>query len=297
MPRGNRGNRSAAWLVAAIGIALASYAINFGLSEQRRYTQEANQSATEYAAYTADQVKGTCLSVAKPEQPQCMENAKAEGELKRRDNRREYDDLVAQQKSALWTGIMGFAAITGMILSVVGVYLVYATFDETRKANEISKSVAEAAAKDAKSSRDALVLAERAVMKVVRAAVKMGERKNSLDVSLIIENTGRSNAHRFRIDYNIGSEAVFPERLPFNANYGAFCQPDTTSTLQTIHVRVPSDFPRYMMGMLTYATVHDANFKSFFCLWIGGRPGPDDEGREAYLFFEPLPCKGLPHNT
>ena len=56
-----------------------------------------------------------------------------------RDKQREYEDLVSQRKSALWAMIMGVAALAGMALSVVGVVLVWTTFNETRRANEIAK--------------------------------------------------------------------------------------------------------------------------------------------------------------
>ncbi|MGF7171522.1 hypothetical protein FHS91_003222 [Sphingobium xanthum] len=57
----------------------------------------------------------------------------------RRANERDEQDLVAQKRSALWAYIMGAAAVIGMCLSVVGVYLVYTTFQATREANKIGQ--------------------------------------------------------------------------------------------------------------------------------------------------------------
>jgi hypothetical protein len=60
-----------------------------------------------------------------------------------RDKEREYrynqNDLAAQRKSALWAHIMGLAAVVGMALSALGVWLVKTTFDEARKSNDIAR--------------------------------------------------------------------------------------------------------------------------------------------------------------
>lgn len=50
------------------------------------------------------------------------------------------EDLKAQRQMALWTRLMGAAAIVGIAISVVGIGLVYTTFAETRKANEIARA-------------------------------------------------------------------------------------------------------------------------------------------------------------
>src|SRR5687768_9206983 len=119
------------WIIGLTGIGMAISGVGFGLVEQRRYVEEANQAASEYARHTADKANESCSICTVREKHECLANAKHEYELKRSDKRREYDDLVAQQQSALWTGVMGVAAVAGMILSVAGIYLVYATFRET----------------------------------------------------------------------------------------------------------------------------------------------------------------------
>jgi hypothetical protein len=109
--------------------------------------QIADNAAAEYSRHTAYQEKKACRGVVTAQLSQCRADAKAEYSQKRADNRREYDDLVAQQTSALWTGIMGIAALTGMVLSVIGVGLVWTTFEATRKANKIAMDTFELASR------------------------------------------------------------------------------------------------------------------------------------------------------
>ena len=53
-------------------------------------------------------------------------------------NEREIRDLQAQENSAYWAGAMFWATLGALVLSVIGVGLVWTTFRETRKANEIA---------------------------------------------------------------------------------------------------------------------------------------------------------------
>jgi hypothetical protein len=55
------------------------------------------------------------------------------------ENNRNAEDLSAQKLSAWWSQVMAVAALIGMGLSAVGVWLVKTTFDEARKANQISQ--------------------------------------------------------------------------------------------------------------------------------------------------------------
>ena len=82
-----------------------------------------------YPAYDA------CLRSTDPEKTNCI----AEAHEAYRVNQRNERDLVAQETTAGWTLVMSTAAIFGIILSVVGVALVWGTFRETRRTNEIAR--------------------------------------------------------------------------------------------------------------------------------------------------------------
>lgn len=131
-------------LIAGMPIALALGIIGFavfgGLSEQSEYERRFYQSSQRYTADTYSPAYYSCLRLAGQSMTNCVAKANEEW----RENERKEQDLVAQQTTAIWTFLMGVAAIVGVTLSALGVYLVWTTFNETRKANEISKSQARA---------------------------------------------------------------------------------------------------------------------------------------------------------
>jgi hypothetical protein len=65
------------------------------------------------------------------------QNAKSDPYEKER-NEREILDLQAQEKSAYWAEAMFWATTAALILSLIGIGLVWTTFKETRKSNDIA---------------------------------------------------------------------------------------------------------------------------------------------------------------
>lgn len=92
--------------------------IGFGLLQQERYRQEADHRASNYASYAAEQIRQRCGTLPATQKPQCFHDGQTEYNLQTNDNQREYADLVAQETSAL----------LGMLLSAIGVLLVWATY-------------------------------------------------------------------------------------------------------------------------------------------------------------------------
>lgn len=133
----NRGDHTKIRLVAGIIVAtlIAVAVISCGLWQSTEYEREANGHAREYAAYTDKKIRQSCLSLPPVYQQDCTAQARHE----QRNYERNERDLVAQRQSALWTLIMGAAAVMGMGLSVIGVILVWITFRETQGANKISE--------------------------------------------------------------------------------------------------------------------------------------------------------------
>jgi len=102
------------------------------------------------------------------------------------------EDLKAQREMAKWTERMGQAAITGVFLSLVGIWLIWRTWDATREA--------------AKSSRDtfqAYIAKERGHLKLDRAFITWSG--NALDptsgATFQVENVGLSSCTITRIAY------------------------------------------------------------------------------------------------
>lgn len=119
-----------------VGLGTVGGGICYGLFEQIAYSDRAYDSSAHYAEYASDRVTQACLKSddGAKEKANCLHQAASEHRIAARDKQREYEDLIAQQKSALWTMIMGIAALIGMAFSVVGIVLVWTTFRETRRA-------------------------------------------------------------------------------------------------------------------------------------------------------------------
>jgi hypothetical protein len=127
------------WLsiIKAAGLSLllfAVYALFSTLSwHSTSLENEAAQRAKIHGQNAENRIERVCYSpLAKPD---CVDEARQA----QRENEREEQDLAAQKVTAWWTKVMGLAALIGMALSAVGVWLVKTTFDETRRNNEISK--------------------------------------------------------------------------------------------------------------------------------------------------------------
>ena len=95
--------------------------------------KEAAQRTEIHRQNAEDRIVRVCAS--DPFKIKCIYEARQT----QRENEREEQDLAAQKVTAWWTKIMGIAALIGMALSAVGVFLVWTTFNETRKANSIAK--------------------------------------------------------------------------------------------------------------------------------------------------------------
>lgn len=145
MHDGNRGDHTKAGLIAGLIVALLFCVvwIGYGLSESAKYERHAYNQNREYAEYTGDKVAQTCVGISAVEKVKCLDEAFE----KQREHEANQQDLVAQRQSALWAFIMGAAAVIGMGLSVIGVVLVWTTFEATRKANKIAMDTFELASK------------------------------------------------------------------------------------------------------------------------------------------------------
>lgn len=124
----------------AAAIFMCGGLIGYGLLESANYERQSHDKSNHYARETSEKVAQTCIRLTPVERIDCL--------YKATDAQREYEynqaDLVAQRQSALWAYIMAGAAVIGMLLSVVGVILVWTTFRETKKAASISEKTYQA---------------------------------------------------------------------------------------------------------------------------------------------------------
>ncbi|MFC3579023.1 hypothetical protein [Sphingomonas hylomeconis] len=134
MLRGNRGN-----IIAVIGWLVAIPALWFLITDltfvSRSYERYASNASNFYRDDAEHEIRDTCRQLAPELEKECIRKAEAAA----RENQRSEQDLSAQKVTAWWTQIMGGAALIGMALSAIGVALVWTTFRETQRANDINR--------------------------------------------------------------------------------------------------------------------------------------------------------------
>lgn len=133
MPRGYRH-----FITALVGLTAAIslfWLVEDFSSISSRIENEAADRADEYQKDAQSYKQRRCLGLGLPEAEECQRKT----DQTARENQRIELDLAAQRVTAWWTQIMGAAALVGMSLSVVGVWLVYTTFRETRRAAQIAQ--------------------------------------------------------------------------------------------------------------------------------------------------------------
>jgi hypothetical protein len=134
---GDRSNKSKTRLIQA-GIAATLLVVIFtglGVWWQSGYHQNAGNKAAQYERWSKNEIRTGCVSFGSLPKAECTYKAKQAAQ----ENKRAEYDLYAQRTSALWAGIMAVAALVGIGLSGVGVYLVYTTFEATKQANYYTK--------------------------------------------------------------------------------------------------------------------------------------------------------------
>jgi hypothetical protein len=124
-----KGIRRRNGLLAALSFIVIALLIWLFSKESNWYESNAANRSTYYARDAERQIADRCALAPARDQAKCIDEAVDTA----RKHQREEQDLAAQQVTAWWTRIMGGAAITGMVLSALGVYLVWLTFSETRK--------------------------------------------------------------------------------------------------------------------------------------------------------------------
>lgn len=125
---------AAVLLTVCAGLIFGLSVVAEGLSRDANYQREADDYGRKYAAHTEQQIRQECIRLPDKAKSNCI----AEKRHEYRKDEREERDLVAQRKSANWAYIMGSAAVLGMVLSAIGVVLVWTTFQATKEANLIA---------------------------------------------------------------------------------------------------------------------------------------------------------------
>jgi hypothetical protein len=213
------------------------------------------------------------------------QNSKTDPHEKDR-NEREVRDLQAQENSAYWAEAMFWATFAAIILSVIGIGLVWATFRETQRSS-----------KAAEISKDAYIWNERGRISVKAEgefSIAIGEKPF---IPIDIKNDGRSIVVFERVDFTHVWTPSFPAT-------GAFKGFDIERKVigagsEDIFCEIrPEDFgnkrPGYLVGWITYKTLNQSGFKTYFCFEIQNGDASITDGDVRVVGSR---CENLPADT
>jgi hypothetical protein len=180
MLRGRGGKFSKIGLIAGLifAVVFATGLITWGNLKSADYERHANSNKRHYSEYARKKIVETCVAISPLEKARCVYEARDQ----EREHQYNQSDLVAQRQSALWAYIMGLAAVIGMALSALGVWLVKTTFDETRCSNEIAR------------------MAQRPWLdvQIKLHGIARAEKGYALRIEMNVENLGQTPANHLR---------------------------------------------------------------------------------------------------
>lgn len=289
-------------ILATLAIVAAWFIISDFSATDRAYIKNAAHESQNYADQTQYRIRDACGPVASVGHQDCVAKEDATA---REYERNEYD-LAAQMTMAWWTKIMGAAAVLGVLLSAVGVYLIWETFRETKAvaatgqaANKIAREAVDNAAKEAGAAKKALILAERAVMELRHVAVGLPplDAPGGIMLHFKMFNIGRGNARNFRIFYRVAEKPVFSTKFDHSHIYDRLCLSGKEINLPPFKVKEPKVYPTYYIGYVSYTTLHDAEFSVYFCLRMNGKTEQDAMGQWLHAYLEECACQKLPTST
>ena len=148
------------------------------------FSDAAADASVKYQGEAQAFIEESCFTPSGLREEDCAAKAR---EVARESQRKE-QDLAAQNITAWWTKVMGIAALFGMAISALGIWLVKTTFDETRRSNEIA--------------RESLVTSNRAWLRVTADTdIRIKFYNDSIDARAFfnVENIGKSVAKEVKM--------------------------------------------------------------------------------------------------
>jgi len=155
-------------LLAVTGVASFSYGVFLADNSNQR---EAADAAHYYQRNADKQIASHCPRITGAVRTECVNQTRDAA----RDKQREEYALGAQKLSAHWTRLMGIAAFVGVLLSAVGIYLIFKTFEETREQSDGFNRSVEHAARSAKAM-EAVAKSMARTAKMITETVKINKQ-------------------------------------------------------------------------------------------------------------------------
>ena len=239
--RGNRVN----WRIVAAVAALILTGAN------PPSPNSTGKTTVEQANKRANQDKTVTPDISSINEALAAQHAKTDPYEKER-NKREIRDLAAQEKSAYWAEYLFWATVAALVLSLIGIGLVWTTFRETKQSNDIARDH------------------QRARLLPSAELMRTNHLSETMKVALRCENIGLSPAYRVRC-FALPVKSV-PEMPPTDASGGFERTMTVGATDDLVEVgNFESDY--YVVGMIQYDTIFGGPKYSYFCFcFVWSRP-------------------------
>lgn len=134
MPRGNWRYFITIGLAALFAAFIGGIIYKDASNLQAFYEHQANKNAQAYGDTAREHAERACAGVIAPKRFECIHEQHHDA----RQRQREEYDLQAQLVTSVWTRAMGLAALIATSVGILGVVLIYTTFNETRRTNRIA---------------------------------------------------------------------------------------------------------------------------------------------------------------
>jgi hypothetical protein len=243
MPRGHR--RIVITVAGLAFVASALFLLVRDLSTvDSAYSHAATDAAVKYQRDAHAYIKERCFAPPGLGEIDCASKADEAA----REGQRKEQDLAAQNITAWWTKVMGIAALIGMALSAIGVWLVKTTFDETRKANDLAK------------------LHQRARVQV---NLEVGDLKQGfLILALRGENIGGSVALDASVQFSMSECPMNPFTPLPDASFEHTVRPGDKAAFSVMTAPVQFPQPFYVGGRASYRDIFGDTHETWFCFLI-----------------------------
>lgn len=215
---------------------------------------QTEEQAAQYTDPTRIAVECETAIVAASGEEQCIDS---ENEAANEAERSVYD-LEAQQLMANWTRVMGKAAIIGMAVGILGLFLIFVTFWETRKAANLSRD-----------TFNAYMDIERAIVEVSAGNALYLENGCDGRISFFISgrNVGRSGARILEFGLVFEPDGGLAKDIP-TASVEIEIHPTQQKTLWQGESPKPLIETPFAKGVVIYKSGFRREHKSYFCFRI-----------------------------
>jgi uncharacterized protein YhbP (UPF0306 family) len=278
-----RGGLILSIFVAALAAVLVT---TQAILDHAEVSRDAAARAANYAENAQNNIPIKCSRFAGQAAVDCADEIK---ETARANQRAEYD-VAAQETMAIWTAVMGTVAVLGVALSGVGVYLIWQTWAETRKAAESGRA-----------SLDAFIAAERPILRIRELNVNEVYDRTTKDYNLTFwikgENIGKGIATINGIKWDYSERHIFPDAFAYSKSLHFFMPPTVGEPVFICRIE---ELPKpetncFVMLQISYGGM-GKEYTVKECYWLNWRRADNEDARAGWRANIQRPIN-MPKNT